>query len=96
MKVSTFICYKYIYAVKHTKLAYVPIFPKKQFTVKIRQPITIFMENEIEKKIFYPKELCYTEIPKDDLVENMLVYIKKTIPEWEEIKVDKIDNSQFS
>ena len=51
------------------------------------------MENEILKRIIYPKELCYQEVEPDDIVEHMLVNIKEAIPNWIEIKIDKIDNN---
>ena len=98
MNVKTFVCHKYIYQVKYNGLA--PIiprckWPKEQMIGKIRKTDTIFMEDDTIKKISYPKELCYTEIQPDDLVEHMLIYIKETIPDWVEIKVDKIDNKNF-
>jgi hypothetical protein len=69
--------------------------PKAGVVPKTRQPEILIVDEESIKTIIYPKELCYNEVENYDIVENMLIHIKETIPDWIEIKVDKIDNSQF-
>ncbi len=91
MNSQTFICYKYIYKVKYNKIvAPRSKWPKETVVRRLRKINNLFIENEIEKLIVYPQELCYDEVKSDDLVDNMIIYIKNTLPDWKEIKVEKI------
>ena len=98
MNTQTFICYRYTYTVKYlrTELSAPRCkWPKETPTKKLRRPLTVYNEESTIKTIKYPNELCYNDVESNDHVENMLIYIKNTIPDWVEIEVNRINEDNF-
>lgn len=96
LAIKTFICYRYIYKVKYRETG-TPLrckWPKETISERIRTQNTIHVDydDSIIKSITYPKELCYTRVEPNDIVEHMLIHIKETVPDWVEIEVNPIKN----
>ena len=94
---KSFICYRYIYNVKIKQNGLGPTpphckWPKETVSQRIRTQNTIIKDDKITRQVLYPKELCYTEVEPSDHVENMIIYLKDTFPDWVEIDIQKIKN----
>ena len=99
MNTQTFICYRYSYNVKYLKSGFYSSpkckWPREIVHKTLRKPFNIYNEESSVKTITYPTELCYNEVEPNDHVEQMVIYIKNTFPEWVEIEVNRINEDNF-
>jgi len=99
MNTQKFICYRYCYNVKYLNTGvYSPPrckFPKEIVNTGLRKPINLYNDDLTVKVIKYPTELCYDPVEPDDHVEQMIIYLKNTFPEWVEIEVKPINKDAF-
>jgi len=94
MNVVKFTYENYIYKIRYKPTDIAPRckYPKITVTQRIRTPNVIRMnyKENIVKEIIYPKELWFTLVEEDDLMEQKIIEIQELFPDWNEIEIEKI------
>jgi len=79
--------YKYIVSISNVPSIPMCKYPRENIKVGIRENKYIYEDEKI-KKIIYPKELLFTEVNTNDIVENDIIELKNMWPNWYNIVVE--------